>query len=90
MRRPSFEEITDVYERYGEPCNNCIHFEEGILCGLDHRQKEVDVNTGHIPELTVRKIKGCSDHQLKDGVWWNEVPLISSSSVYGGSKTSII
>lgn len=88
--RQDFRTIPDVYLVYGEPCNNCTLYYEGALCEKKHRQKLVSVATGHIPELTVRRQGGCPDHELKEGVWWNEEPLQRTTGDYGGNPTSIL
>jgi hypothetical protein len=86
------ESIQDFYNRFGEPCNNCINYYHGAFCDLGHRQKRVGISTGHIPELTYRRKGGCPDWKIDEGlgVWHHEEPLFKCSGEYGGSKTSII
>jgi len=78
---------------YGEPCNNCELYEDGVLCGKGHRQHRVSIAMGHISELVCRKKGGCQDWTLltsKTDAWWGEEPLYRCSGDYGGSKTSIL
>ena len=75
---------------YSEPCNNCALWEGGLWCARGHRQKTIQMETGHIPELTFRKMGGCPDHVLKEGVWWWEDPIKPHQSGYGGSSTNIL
>lgn len=92
MRRETLvlESIPEVFEEFGEPCNNCKLWDDGILCLKKHRQRKIHVATGHIPELVVRKIGGCPDHLIKEGVWWHEDPIKPHQSGYGGSSTNIL
>lgn len=85
-----FESVPDMFAVYGEPCNNCLLFEAGMWCVKHHRQKDVAIATGHIPELTVRRMGGCPDHQMMEGTWHNEEPPKRHQSGYGGSSTNIL
>lgn len=86
----SFANIPDVFDEFGEPCNNCKLYEQGMWCAKWHRQKTVAIETGHIPELTVRRLGGCSDHQILEGTWHGEDPIKPFQSGYGGSSTNIL
>ncbi len=86
----AFDTIPDVHAVYGEPCNNCTLWEDGVWCAKRHRQKDVTVLQGHIPDLTVRRFGGCPDHALKEGVWWHEDPIKPHQSGYGGSSTNLL
>ena len=86
----TFQTIPDMYEVYGEPCSNCIHSVEDVYCKKDHRQKRVNIECGHIPEVYVRRKGGCPDHKIKEGDWWGEDPIRPTSGCYGGSKTNIL
>jgi len=87
------EDIRTFCILYKEPCNNCEHYEDGILCALGHRQKKIAIEQGHIPELTYRRSGGCPDWTIltsKTDAWWHEEPLYPCSVVYGGTKTNIL
>lgn len=86
----TFRDPAEMAEVYGEPCNACTLWDEGLFCIKRHRQKDVDISFGHIPVLTVRKIGGCPDHSPKSGVWWHEDPIKPHQSGYGGSSTNIL
>lgn len=89
--KPEFEDIPDMAAVYGEPCNNCALWSEGLWCEKGHRQKDVVIATGHIPDLTVRRVGGCSDHAMKEsGPWWHEDPIKPHQSGYGGSSTNLL
>lgn len=87
---PRFEDCIKLAEVYGEPCNNCNNYHNGSFCNKNHRQKEALVEKGHIPFLTVRKMGGCPDHDMKTGLWWHENPPHGCSNGYGGTKTNIL
>jgi hypothetical protein len=80
----------EAVELYDEPCNNCKRWVRGAWCAKGHRQKRITITTGHIPELTFRKIGGCADHSMKVGTWWHEDPIKPHQSGYGGSSTNIL
>lgn len=90
MSKPCFGDVPSVHAVYGEPCNNCSRWQDGSWCEMRHRQKDVAVVRGHIPELTVRRVGGCPDHLPKEGVWWHEDPPKRHQSGYGGSSTNIL
>lgn len=85
-----FENIPEMFDAYGEPCSNCTLYDDGVLCTAGHRQREVVINTGHIPSVTVRRRGGCPDHVIKEGDWWNEDPIKRHQSGYGGSSTNLL
>lgn len=86
------ESIPAFYEVYGEPCNNCSHYYHGAFCDLKHRQKKIEIGTGHIPQLTCRRKGGCNDWVIDETliVWHHEQPIMRCSGDYGGSKTSLL
>jgi hypothetical protein len=86
----TFENMPEMFDAFGEPCNNCTRYPDGLICDLGHRQKVVRIASGHIPEVTVRKRGGCADHLLKEGDWWNEDPVKRHQSGYGGSSTNLL
>ncbi len=85
-----FLNVQAMAEIYGEPCNNCNFYIDGTYCDKSHRQKRVGIDTGHIPELVVRRKNGCPDHDIRAGIWWHEEIVRPFSSVYGGTKVNII
>ncbi|AXQ69845.1 hypothetical protein HOU03_gp423 [Caulobacter phage CcrSC] len=84
------ESIPDASKVYGEPCNNCKLWDDGFYCLKRHRQKTITINTGHMPDITVRKAGGCPDHEIMAGVWWHEDPIKPHQSGYGGSSTNLL
>lgn len=80
----------EAFEEFGEPCNNCKRWVNGYWCAMKHRQKNVTLTEGHMPDWTVRKRGGCSDWSIKKGVWWHEDPIKPHQSGYGGSSTNIL
>lgn len=87
------ESVQEFFKIYGEPCNNCELYTDGVLCERGHHQKSVGIATGHIPKLTYRRKGGCPDHVLlttKTDAWWGEDPIRPFSGDYGGSKTNIL
>lgn len=85
-----FASIPDMFDTYGEPCSNCQLFEDGLWCAKGHRQKMVSIDTGHMPEVVVRRIGGCQDHKIMEGTWHGEDPVKPHQSGYGGSSTNIL
>jgi hypothetical protein len=93
MRPEPVESVPEFFAIYREPCNNCELYTDGVLCAKSHRQQQVGVATGHIPELTFRRRGGCPDWMIltsKTDAWWGEDPLYPCSGDYGGSKTNIL
>lgn len=88
--KPEFRDPPEMAAVYGEPCNACDLWEEGLVCARGHRQKAVSIATGHIAELHVRRAGGCPDHVPKAGIWWGEDPIKPHQSGYGGSSTNIL
>lgn len=88
--RLEFDNPGELSLVYGEPCNNCVLWSEGLYCERRHRQKDVAIAQGHIPVLTVRRIGGCPDHQIMAGTWWHEDPIKPHQSGYGGSSTNLL
>ncbi|AGP86551.1 hypothetical protein I876_14330 [Alteromonas mediterranea U7] len=70
MAKPEYKNILAMFDDYGEPCSNSIHSAEDSFCRNGHRQKVVNICEGHIPEVTVLKKGGCTDHEIKEGDWW--------------------
>ena len=85
------DSIREMYELYGEPCNNCVNY-TGLSCKLSNRTKRFIVDLGHISDVNVRRLGGCPDWQLDETLtkWHGEISLYNVSGDYGGSKTSLI
>lgn len=88
--RERFENPQTMAAVYGEPCDACDLWESGSWCVREHRQKRVVIETGHIPELTVRRRGGCPDHKPKAGLWWHEDPPSGGNAGYGGTSTNLL
>lgn len=86
--KASYENVPEMAKDYGEPCSNCKLFDG--CCDAGHRTKRVIISTGHLPEVWVRRIGGCQDHQINAGLWYSEDRPRPFSQGYGGSSTNIL